>query len=77
MISWSFLARAAKFSADFAQHGHVYESSDLLASAIAAVEELIVSDRGGCHWSSGISLSQGRVSDQVTTDDDAINIHEL
>ena len=75
MISWPFLAKAAKFSPDFS--GHVYESHDLLASAIAVVEELVVSDRGGCHWSSRISLSQGRVGDQVTTDDDAINIHEF
>ena len=78
MISWPFLAKAAKsLPTPPYTVTYVYESRDLLASAIVVVEELVVSDRGGCHWSSRISLSQGRVGDQVTTDDDAINIHEL
>jgi hypothetical protein len=76
MISWPF-SQSSKILSRLPPHGHVYESSDLLASAIAVVEELVVSDRGGCYWSSRISFSQGRVSDQVTTDDDAIDMHEL
>ena len=77
MIFWPFLARAAKILCGLTPHGRVYESSELLASAVAVVEEVIVSDRGGSHWSSGISFSQGRISDQVATDNDAIDIHEF
>ena len=73
----AFLSQSSEILSRLPPHGHVYESRDLLASAIAVVEELVVSDRGGCHWSSRISLSQRRVGDQVTTDDDAINIHEF
>ena len=73
----AFLSQSSEVLSRLTPNGHVYESRDLLASAIAVVEKLVVSDRGGCHWSSRISLSQGRVGDQVTTDDDAINIHEF
>ena len=73
----AFLSLSSKILPRLPPHVHVYESSDLLALAIAVVEELVVSDRGGCHWSSRISLSQGQVSDEVTTGDDAIDIHEL
>jgi hypothetical protein len=72
----AFLSQSSEILSRLSPHGHVYESSDLLALAIGVVEELVVSDRGRSHWSSRASLSQGRVSDQVTTDDDAIDIHE-
>ena len=47
----AFLSQSSKILSRLPPHGHVYESSDLLASANAVVEELVVSDRGGCYWS--------------------------
>jgi len=75
--SLASFSQSSKILCRLTPHGHVYESSDLLASAVAVVEEVIVSDRGGSHWSSGISFSQDRISDQVATDNDAIDIHEF
>ena len=59
----------------FSPYCHVYESSDLLALSFAIVVELIVSDGGRSHWSTGLSVSQSWVSNQVTGDDDAIDVH--
>jgi len=73
----AFLSQSSEILSRLPPHGHVYESSDLLALAIGVVEEFVVSDGCGRNRSSRASLSQGRVSDQVTTDDDAINIHDL
>ena len=44
--------------------------------ALGVAKELIVSDSGGSDWSARVGFSQGWVSDQVTTDDDAIDVHE-
>ena len=73
----AFLSQSSKILSRLNPHGRVYESSDLLALAIAVVEEVIVSNRGGSHWSSRSSFSQGRVSDQVATDNDVIDIYEF
>ena len=73
----AFFSQSSKILSRLTPHGHVYESSDLLALAVAVVEKVIVSDRGGSYWGSGISFSQGRISDQVGTDNDAIDIHEF
>ena len=59
----------------FSPDSHVYESSDLLALSFAIVIELIVSDGGRSHRSTGLSVSQSWVSNQVTGDDDAIDVH--
>jgi len=48
-----------------------------MAFTIPVVEEFIVCNSGGCNRSTGISFSQGWVSDQVTTDDDTIDVHSL
>src|SRR6266446_2559737 len=48
---------------------------DLLALSIGVAKELIVSDSGRSDWSARSSFSQGRIGDQVTTDDDAIDVH--
>lgn len=61
--------------AGFSPDCHVYESSDLLSLALTVVIELIVSDGSGSDWGAGISVSQGWVSNQVTGDDDAIDVH--
>jgi len=47
----ALLSQGSEALAGFAPHSHVYESSDLLAFAFTVVKELIVSDSGGCNWS--------------------------
>jgi hypothetical protein len=74
-LSSDWLSVSANTLAGLTPHGHVCESSDLLTFAIAVVEEFIVRNSGGCNRSAGVSFSQGWVSDQVTTDDDAIDVH--
>ena len=71
----TLLSQRSEALAGLTSHGHVCESSDLLAFTIAVVEEFIVSNSGGCNRSTGIRFSQGWVSDQVTTDDDTIDVH--
>jgi len=71
----TLLSQRSEALAGLTPHGHVCESSDLLAFTIPVVEEFIVSNSGGCNRSTGISFSQGWVSDQVTTDDDTIDVH--
>src|SRR5258706_2147032 len=71
----TLISQRSKTLAGLTPHGHVCESSDLLAFAIAVVEEFIVRNSGGCNRSAGGSFSQGWVSDQVTTDDDKIDVH--
>ena len=63
----TLLSQRSEALAGLTPHGHVCESSDLLAFTIPVVEEFIVSNSGGCNRSTGISFSQGWVSDQVTT----------
>jgi hypothetical protein len=72
----AFLSQSSEMLSRLLPLGHVYESSGPLALAIAVAEEFVVSDCGGRNRSSRISLSQGRISDQVTTNDDAVDIHE-
>jgi hypothetical protein len=78
MISWPFLAKAAKFSPDFPHKSRTSPKvvtcwrrlSPSLKNSLLA----IVADATGVPE---LGLSQGRVGNQVTTDDDAINIHEF
>ena len=55
--------------------GHVYERSDLLAVTSVVVEVLVVSDSGARNRSPRVGFSQGWVGDQITTDDDVIDVH--
>src|SRR3981081_3798834 len=71
----ALLSQRSEALAGLTPHSHVDESSDLLAFTIAVVEELIVCNSDGCNRSTCISFSQGWVSDQVTADDDAIDVH--
>ena len=71
----AFLSQRTEVLCRLSPDGHVYESSDLLTLALGVAKELIVSDSGGSDWSARVSFSQGWVSDQVTTDDDAIDVH--
>jgi hypothetical protein len=71
----AFLSQRTKVLCRLSPHGHVYESSDLLTLALDVAKELVVSDRGGSDRSSRVSFSQGWASDQVTSDDDAIDVH--
>ena len=59
----------------FSPDSHVYESSDLLPISLTIVIEFIVSDGSRSDWSTGLSISQGWVSNEVTGDDDAIDVH--
>ncbi|MEY2603163.1 MAG: hypothetical protein QOH31_937 [Verrucomicrobiota bacterium] len=43
----TLLSQRSEALAGLTPHGHVYESSDLLAFAIAVVEEFIVCNSGG------------------------------
>ena len=54
---------------------YVYESSDLLAVASVVVEELVVSNSDRGERSARIGFSQGWVRDQITADDDVIDVH--
>ena len=56
-------------------YGHVYESSDLLAVALAVAKELVICDCRGGNPSARVGFSQGWVSNQVTSDDDVIDVH--
>ena len=77
MISWPLLAKAAKFSPDFP---HTVTSTKVvtcwrrLSPSLKNSLLAIVADAAGVPE---LVISQGRVGDQVTTDDDAINIHEF
>jgi hypothetical protein len=71
----AFLTQRTEVLCRLPPDGHVYKSSDLLTLALGVAKELIVSDGGGSDWSAGSSFSQGWVCDQVTVDDDAIDVH--
>ena len=47
----AFLNKRREVLAGLTPHGHVYESSDLLAFAFAIVKELVVRDRRSGNWS--------------------------
>ena len=71
----AFLGKRREVLSGLSPHGHVYESSDLLAFALAVAKELVVSDCCGGDRSPRVGFSQGWTSDQVATDDDAIDVH--
>ena len=45
----AFLRERREVVAGLAPHGHVYESSDLLAFTFVIVKELVICDRRGCN----------------------------
>ena len=71
----AFLNKRHEVLAGLSPHGHVYESSDLLAFALVIVKELVVCDRRCSNRSASIGLPKDWVSNQVTSDDDVIDVH--
>ena len=71
----AFLNKRREVLSGLSPHGHVYESSDLLAFAFVIVKELVVRDRRSGNRSACVGFSQGWVSNQVTSDDDVIDVH--
>jgi hypothetical protein len=53
----AFLSQLGQVLCRFSPDSHVYESSDLLALALAIVVELVVSDCSGSDWSTGLGFS--------------------
>src|SRR5260370_42381415 len=70
----TLLGQRSEAPAGLTPHGHVYESSDLLAFTIAVVEEFIVCNCGGCNRSPCVSFSPGWGNAQFTTDGSSVSV---
>jgi hypothetical protein len=71
----AFLSERREVLAGLFPHGHVYKSSDLLAFAFVIVKELVIRNCRGGNPSARVGFSQGWASNQVTSDDDVIDVH--